>query len=228
MFEKTIKLINIDNFKKIQNCKILLIGIGGVGGYTLECLVRTGFMNITIADYDRIDISNLNRQIIATQENIGEFKTEIAKKRVESINPDCKINIITQKITPENLNNLLDNIDFLIDACDDVNLKISLIKNAIDRNIPVISCLGTGNKTHPELLKIGKLKETQNDPLAKKIRNLLRKQNEKYLKIPVVWSTELPQKTNELGTIPSVPMSAGSMLASYAINKILEEKKQND
>ena len=214
--------ITINNFK---NAKILIVGIGGVGGYALECLVRSGFENITIVDIDIIDKSNLNRQIISLNSNLGINKTEVAKKRSLDINPKATINIINEFVLEDNISVLFKNdYDYIIDACDTITTKILLIKNAYEKNIKIISCLGTGNRFDSTRLGITKLNKTYNDPLAKNLRRILR---EKNLKInpDVVWSSELPVKThnNTPGSIVLVPMQAGNLCASYIINDIRKE-----
>ncbi len=223
VFDRIIRVIGEENFQKLQKLNILLIGVGGVGGYALEALVRSGIENITIIDCDIIETSNLNRQVIATQKNINHAKVKEAKKRAKKINPNCHILILQQKLTGEAVLdfNLL-KFDFILDACDDILVKKSLIIKAKDEHIPVLSCMGTGNRLHPEMLKICKLSQTKNDPLAKKLRNLLKKEHIKYLDTKVVCSLETPIKC-PLGSICSVPMSAGSMMASYVINECLKK-----
>ena len=167
--------ITINNFK---NAKILIVGIGGVGGYALECLVRSGFENITIVDSDIIDKSNLNRQIISLNSNLGINKTEVAKKRSLDINPKATINIINEFVLEDNISVLFKNdYDYIIDACDTITTKILLIKNAYEKNIKIISCLGTGNRFDSTRLGITKLNKTYNDPLAKNLRRILREKN---------------------------------------------------
>lgn len=225
MFERLNRMIEWNEFQKIQQLKVLLIGIGGVGGYTLECFVRSGILNITVCDYDVIEKSNLNRQIISTNLNLGHFKVEEAKKRVLLINPDCNIQVISEPISESNFSEILTKeYDFVVDACDDVGVKKACIISCLEQGIPVISCMGTGNRFHPEKLEIISLERTINDPLAKKIRNQLRKVDQKYLKVPVVSSRELPIHTLKLGTICQVPMAAGSLLASFVINEAIKNK----
>lgn len=225
MFERLNRIIDKSDFEKLQQLNILLIGIGGVGGYALECLVRSGILNITICDYDVIEESNLNRQIIAIKSNIGSLKVEEARKRALLINPNCNIQVVSEKIKEENLGNLLTNgYDFVIDACDDVRVKMACITSCFDQNIPVISCMGTGNRFHPEMLQIMKLQDTANDPLARKMRSELRKVHKRYLNVPVICSIELPVHSSSLGTICQVPMVAGSLLASFVINKTIKNK----
>ncbi|MBR1413893.1 MAG: ThiF family adenylyltransferase [Bacilli bacterium] len=219
-----LKILIGDKIELFNNIKILLIGVGGVGGYVLESLVRSGFQNITIADYDTIDITNLNRQIITNQENIGKKKVVVAKERALSINPSANITIIDDFINKGFFENNNYQFDYIIDACDSVDTKAYLIRYAMDNNIKIISCMGTGNRLNPEKLKISKLSKTYNDPLAKKMRNLFK--NTKYLNVPVVFSEELPIKHNNknIGTVVVVPMTAGALCASFVINDILNKK----
>lgn len=223
MFDRIIKVISMEQFQALQQSNILIIGIGGVGGYALECLVRSGVKNITICDFDVIEESNINRQIIANSNNIGELKANEAFKRMQEINPNSHITIHTEKITTEAIPELISSFDVVIDACDDTIIKAELICYTKDHNIPLISCMGTANRIHPEKLTIQKLSETKNDPLAKKLRNLLRKKGEKYLNTFTVCSSEEPIKTKNLGTICPVPMTAGALLASYTIQYLIQK-----
>lgn len=224
MFDRLIQIIDENNFNKIKNVKVLIVGIGGVGGYALEALVRSGVEDITIVDGDTVSLSNLNRQIIATQNTINKEKIIVAKDRVLEINPNIKINTINKFIDKDNINELFANsFDYIIDACDTITTKVLLIKYALERNIKIISCMGTGNRLEPEKLTITNLNKTNNDPLAKVMRKLLKESNIK-LNIPVVWSNELPIKISSRipGSCVTVPMTAGALLASYIIKDILK------
>lgn len=222
MFERLIRVIGMDSFEKLQNSNILLVGVGGVGGYAFEALVRSGIGHITVIDYDVIEESNINRQIIATLSTIGKMKVDVIKERGLLINSNCDIRTISKKLDSNSITELpLSEYDFIIDACDDTLVKKSLIVGSFNANIPIISCMGTGNRTHPELLKIQKLSNTKNDPLAKKMRSLLSKEDKKYLSAMVLCSEELPIKTDALGTVCPVPMAAGSILASYVIQSLI-------
>lgn len=223
MYDRTLKILNKEIFMKIQNSKILLIGLGGVGGYTLEALVRIGFLYITVVDMDIFDESNLNRQILSTLDTIGEEKVLVAKKRANLINPECQITPIQKKLYKEDITSeFLKDFDYIIDACDSKEVKIELIRKCTSDKKKIISCMGTANRVHPEDLEITRLESTFNDPLAKVLRHELRGEKN-CLKTTVVCSKELPKKQKELGTICPVPMSAGSLLASYVINDILKE-----
>ncbi len=226
MFDRLIGLIGEKELEKIKNIRVLLVGVGGVGGYTLEALVRSGFQNLTIVDGDTIDESNLNRQIIALNDNIGNIKVEEAKKRVLSINSSVNINIIREFLTKDNFDTLLNNnYDYIIDACDDVKVKIELIKFAKLNNIKIITCLGTGKKLNSSLVEVTTLNKTFNDPLAKKLRTELRKENI-GLGIPVVFSKEDAIKTE--GMVASavfVPTVAGIYLANYVFLDIIKSSR---
>lgn len=224
MFERTLKIIDDDLFKTIQKQNIFLIGIGGVGGYALESLIRLGFQSITLVDNDKIEETNLNRQIISHTKNLGKLKTKEAKKRALEINPNIRIKTHSLFLTKENIDAIFDiHYDYIIDACDTITTKILLIKKALENQSKIITCLGTGNRINPCEITITTLNKTYNDPLAKAMRNLLKKEN-LPLNLPVIWSKELPIKTKsrEVGSIALVPAIAGI----YAVYFILEDLKK--
>ena len=220
--DRILKLIDKDAFDKIQNLKVLIVGVGGVGGYALEALVRSGVLNITIIDKDKIEESNLNRQIISLKSNITKSKVEEAKIRALNIRSDANIIAIEKFLTKDNLIDTLNNIkyDHIIDACDNVTVKVELIDYALKNNINIISCVGTGNRFNPEELEITTLNKTYNDPLAKVMRKLLKERHIKD-KVTVCWSKELPLKIDNRtpGSMIFVPASAGILIASYIIRK---------
>lgn len=217
------KIIDEKTLLKIKNKTVLIIGLGGVGGHALEALCRMGVNNIIIVDNDKVDVTNLNRQLLSLNSNIGEYKTKVAKKRVIDINKDCNLIIINKFIDSTNYLELFNyNIDYVIDACDTVSTKILLITECLNRNIKIISCMGTGNKTHPEMLEITDLKDTSYDPLCRVIRN---KFKDEKRKIMVVYSKEKGIKIKDRvpGSTSLVPSVAGILCASYVINDIMEE-----
>ncbi len=222
MFDRTLKVLNEDILNKINKQKILLVGVGGVGGYALESLVRLGFKDITIIDNDIIDISNLNRQLITNMDNIGNKKVLEAKKRALSINKNINIKTYDLFLNKDNINEINNDFDYIIDACDFLTAKVLLIKMALSNNIKIISCMGTGNRINPSKITITNLDKTYNDPLAKKMRNTLKKEGI-TLKIPVVYSSELPLKAKNrtIGSIALVPASAGLNLVYYILNDII-------
>lgn len=221
MFERVIELIGNEKFKVLQSKKVLLIGVGGVGGTALECLVRSGINKITVVDYDVFENSNLNRQIISNNSNIGVSKVIGAKERIKSINPDAQIETINEFLNEDNIA-ILANCDYVIDACDSIKTKISIIKYCSKNNIKMISCMGMGNRLDPTKVLLTKLFKTENDPLAKHIRSILRKENIS-LDINVVSSKELPLKRPIISSMMAVPSTAGIYLATYVINNIIKE-----
>lgn len=222
MFERIINLIGEEKFSKLQNKKVLIVGCGGVGGYALETLVRSGIINIDIIDFDKIDITNLNRQIITSQNNVNNLKVEEAKQRAISINPNININIHDMFLDKDNINYILsNNYDYIIDACDSIDTKIELIKQSIVKNIKLISCMGTAKKIDPTKLSITTLDKTNYDPLAKVMRKKVKDLKLNIKKIKVVSSTEQPIECDSLGSLMMVPATAGILCAKYVIEDII-------
>lgn len=214
-------LIGKENLNKLQNIKIAIVGIGGVGGYVLEGLVRSGVMNITLIDGDKIDPTNLNRQIISTSNNIGELKVNEAAKRVIQINPNVIVNKFSIFLTKENIQDIIgDDFDYVVDACDDVDVKIELIKFCYKNNIKIISSMGTAKKLDGTKFKIDTLNNTKYCPLAKKIRKSLSLEEQKYT--TVVYSEEVKKDINVLGSISYVPAIAGLLICNAIINDIIK------
>ena len=224
MIDRLLKIIPENKIKLIQDLNILIVGLGGVGGYALESLVRTGVRNITIIDSDVIEESNLNRQIISLNSNIGKDKVEVAKNRCQDINPDCNITTYNWFLDKNNINDIdITRYDYIIDACDTITTKVLLIKKAKDNNINIISCMGTGNRLNPEYLTITKLSKTYNDPLSKIMRKLLKEEGIKD--VLVCWSKELPIKTNDRtpGSAVFVPATAGLLISSHIILETIKD-----
>ena len=220
MFDRLIALIGKDRFERLASAKVLIIGLGGVGGYAFEALVRSGIKNITIVDGDVVEESNLNRQIISNNNNIGISKCEAAAKRALEINKDINISIIYKFVTADNFKDLLVNkYDYVIDACDDINVKLLLMKYA--NKYKLISSMGTANKTDPSKFSITTLDKTSGDPLAKILRKKVKEQKIRT-KFKVVSSIEVPTKNKDkiLGTVSYMPGIAGLLCASYVINDI--------
>lgn len=228
MLDRLELLIGKDNIDKIKNTKVLIIGIGGVGGYTLESLVRSGIENITIVDYDKIDVTNLNRQIISLNSNIGNYKVEEAKKRIEDINKKCNVKIIKEKISLDNFDILnIEKYDYVIDACDTVEVKKEIIRRCLKNNIKFISSMGTGFKLDPSKLKIMDVRKTSYDPIAKIIRHMVKEEKLKG-KIMVVSSTEEKKSNSKvIASNAFVPAIAGLMCTSYVINDIVGDKYES-
>ena len=228
MLDRLELLIGKNNIEKIKNTKILLIGIGGVGGYTLESLIRSGIENITIVDYDTIDITNLNRQIISLNNNIGNYKVDEYELRIKNINPNCKIKKIKEKITLSNFNLLeITSYDYVIDACDSIDVKKEIIRKCIENNIKFITCMGTGYKMNPSKLEIMDIRKTSYDPIAKIIRKMVKDEKIKG-KVMCVCSNEKKNVNSKVIASNSfVPATAGLLLTSYVINNIVGEINEN-
>ena len=222
IFDRSIGLLGEENFNLIQDKVIAVFGLGGVGGTALEALARTGFKNLILIDFDKVDPSNLNRQILYTAKDIGRNKVEAAKERILSINAAAKIKTFNGKAQDFDFDQ---KIDFIVDAIDDVEGKLFILKKAQELNIPSIISLGMANRFDPSKVKIAKLNQTQNDPLAKKIRYLAKQEGLDLSKISVVISEELPQKNGEkLYSTMMVPSSAGLSIAKYILECIINTK----
>lgn len=228
IFKRTELLLGKENLEKLRNSHIIIFGVGGVGGYVLEGLVRAGIGSLTIVDFDKIDITNLNRQIITTQENIGESKVKVAKKRAISINPEIKIYEYEEKFFKEK-NDIFfrdKKYDYIVDAIDIVTSKLDLIEIAKKLNIPIISSMGTGNKLNPMMFEIADISKTSVCPLAKIIRQEVKKR--RLGKVKVIYSKEQPkkpksdgrEKEKNIGSISFVPSVVGLIIASEVVRDI--------
>ena len=214
-----------ENIEKIKQKKVFLIGLGGVGGYAFETLVRSGISNITIVDGDTFEESNLNRQVLSLRGTINKNKTDVAEIRAREINESINITKITKVLTKENIKEIdFKNYDYVIDACDTLEIKKEIIRICTKQNIKFITCMGTGNKFHPELLEITTLDKTEYDPIAKILRKMVRDEHINK-KIKVVSSKERPveNKSTTIGSNAFVPGTAGMLLTSYVINDIVGE-----
>jgi len=225
-FSRTELLIGSENVEKIKSLKVVIFGIGGVGGFTCEGLARAGVGYIAIVDNDKVDVTNINRQIIATHDTIGQNKVDVMKERILSINPNAEVTAYNQKIDEKISLEDFSNVDYVVDAVDDLRAKLMIIEWATAKNIPIISAMGTGNKLHPEMLEITDISKTEVCPMAKIIRKELRKKNINKLK--VIYSKEQPIKKagqTIIGSISFVPSVAGLMIAGEIIRNETIDKK---
>lgn len=223
-FSRTEALIGKEGIKKLQKAKVAIFGIGGVGSFVVEGLARSGVGKFILVDKDTIDITNLNRQIIATRKTIGESKVEVAKQRILAINPKAEVEIHQEFFMP-NSKEILDNtVDYIVDAIDTVTAKIELVIRANQQKIPIISCMGTGNKLEANRFQVADIYQTSVCPLAKVMRKELRARGIKDLK--VVFSKEVPIKPKREeqqvpGSISFVPSVAGLIIAGEVIKDII-------
>lgn len=246
-FSRTELLIGKEGIEKLQNAKVAIFGIGGVGSFVVEGLVRAGIGNFILVDDDKVCLTNLNRQLIATRKTVGEPKVEVAKERILEINPNANVEIHQEFFMPDSKEILDDTVDYVIDSIDTVTAKIELILRANKLNIPIISSMGTGNKLDPTRFEVTDIYKTSVCPLAKVMRKELRTRGIKELK--VVYSKEEPIKPDETlgcrtenicppetvrkctsrnqvpGSISFVPSVVGLIIAGEVIKDIIRTSK---
>ncbi|HHY77071.1 MAG TPA: tRNA threonylcarbamoyladenosine dehydratase [Clostridiales bacterium] len=233
IFERTELLIGKEALKKLSKSTVGIFGIGGVGSFAAEALGRCGVGNLVLVDYDRISESNINRQIHATTKTIGKYKVDVMKERLLDINPNINVITFNEKYNEETSERLLAlDYDYIIDAIDMVSSKINLIRKAVEKDIPIISSMGAGNKLDPTKFEVTDIYKTEMCPLAKVLRYELKKHGVKRLK--VVYSKEKPKKTNMKmpdnpgknipGSISFVPPVAGFILASVVVNDLINNE----
>ena len=227
-FSRTEVLIGKERVEKLQNSKVAIFGIGGVGSYVVEGLARAGIGSFILIDKDVVDETNINRQIIATKKTIGIPKVEVARQRILDINPNAKIEIREEFFLPESIDFFDEKIDYVIDCVDTITAKIEIIVRAKKHNIPVISCMGTGNKLDPTKFEVEDIYKTSICPLAKVMRKELKQRGIESLK--VVYSKEEPIKTKIFdeetnkpiaGSISFVPSVAGLIIAGEVVKDII-------
>ena len=253
-FSRTELLIGKEGIEKLHKAKVAIFGIGGVGSFVVEGLVRAGVENFILVDDDKVCLTNLNRQIIATRKTVGKYKVDVAKERILEINPNAKVETIQEFFMPESKEILDKTVDYIVDCVDTVTAKIELVVRANKLNIPIISCMGTGNKLDPTKFEVTDIYKTSICPLAKVMRKELRARGVKNLK--VVYSKEEPIKLDDNlecsckngcicppgtkrkctarnqvpGSISFVPSVAGLIMAGEVIKDIINQEgiKQNN
>ena len=220
-FSRTELIIGKEKLEVLKKAKVAVFGIGGVGSYVVEGLARAGIGNIILVDKDEVSISNINRQIIATHNTVGKPKVEVAKKRILEINPNANVEIYQEFFMPDTEGILDDSIDYIVDAVDTVTAKLELIVRANKLNIPIISCMGTGNKLDPTKFEIADIYKTSVCPLAKVMRKELKGRGIKRLK--VLYSKEETIKTEgNIGSLSFVPSVAGLIISGEVIKDLIK------
>lgn len=230
-FSRTENLIGTEALEKLWQSCVAVFGIGGVGGYVAESLARAGIGKLVLVDRDVVSISNLNRQIIATHSSIGQAKVDVMKARIADINPDCEVEAHQCFYLPENKDAFdFTKYDYVVDAVDTVTAKLQLILQAQEAGVPIISCMGTGNKLNPAMLEVEDIYKTSVCPLAKVMRHELKKRGVKKCK--VVYSKELPHKSGLFdeetgkavpGSMSFVPGAAGLLIASQVVKELINK-----
>lgn len=225
--QRTELLLGQEAMETLMCSHIAVFGLGGVGGFAVEAIARCGIGNIDIIDKDIVDITNLNRQIIATRSTIGQLKTEVMKKRIHDINPNIAVRAFPLFFLPDTKNQFdFTQYDYVIDAVDTVTAKLTLIEESYRHHVPIISSMGAGNKIDPTQFKVADIFQTSVDPLAKVIRRELRKRHINRLK--VVYSTEKPKKIKTdkfekiVGSVSFVPSVVGLIMAGEVIKDLTQ------
>ncbi len=221
IYDRTEIVLGKEKLEILKKSHVVICGIGGVGSYTLEALARIGVGHITVVDKDDVDVTNINRQIIATVDNVGNSKVEVAKKHVSLINPNIKVDSVKEFIDEANIPTYITKeVDYVVDAIDSTESKIALIKYCKEQDIKVISSMGTANKLDPLKLTVTDISKTEMCPLAKIVRKRLKEEG--ITKVKVVYSTEPAIKTNTttLGSVSFVPSVAGLIIASEVVKDL--------
>lgn len=230
-FSRTELLLGKDALEKLKNSRVAVFGVGGVGGYTVEALVRSGIGAIDIIDNDTVSLSNINRQIIATLDTVGLLKVDVCEDRIKSINPDCKVTKYNCFFLPENADQFdFSKYDYVVDAVDTVKAKLAIVEICKEKNVNIISSMGAGNKLDPTRFEVADISKTSVCPLAKVMRCELRKREINHLK--VVYSKEPAVKVNVIddsdevnrrsvpGSVSFVPSVAGLIIAGEVIKDL--------
>ena len=228
-FSRTEMMLGEKALEKLSASRVAVFGLGGVGGYVVEALARTGIGALDLIDNDVVNESNINRQIIATSKTVGKDKVEAALKRVHRISPECSVRTFKTFFMPETADEYdFEGVDYVVDAIDTVKGKLAIIEKAKEKNIPVISCMGTGNKLDPTMFEVADISKTSVCPLAKVMRKECKSRNIKKLK--VVYSKEKPMKSvvsedgrNAPGSVAFVPAVAGLIIAGEVIKDLVKD-----
>jgi len=246
-FSRTELLLGKPAMERLAGCRVAVFGIGGVGGYVCEALARSGVGALDLIDDDKVCLSNINRQIIATNKTVGQYKTDVMKERILDINPDAKVNTYRCFFLPENASDFpFDKYDYVVDAIDTVTAKIELVMQCQNSGVPIISSMGAGNKLDPTKFRVADIYKTQMDPLAKVMRRELKKRGVKKLK--VVYSEEEPvvpdavsaenqvdagtarqgsKRRSTPGSTAFVPSVAGLIIAGEVIKDLINYPDNN-
>ena len=232
-FSRTELLLGPEAMQRLRGARVAIFGIGGVGGYVVEALARSGIGALDLIDHDTVSITNINRQIIATLDTVGQYKVDVARKRIHSIHPDCDVKAFRTFYLPDTADQFdFTQYDYVVDAVDTVTGKLMLIEQAKKCGVPIISSMGAGNKLDPTAFQVADLFETDIDPLAKVMRKECRKRGIDHLK--VVYSKEKPLKPSGPideqterrslpGSVAFVPSAAGLIIAGEVIKDLIRK-----
>ena len=229
LYARTARLLGDEGMERLKRAHVLVFGLGGVGSYIVEALARSGIGALTLVDADVVDVTNINRQLVADISTVGADKVEVAKNRVLAVNPACRVTVKKMLYLPEKSGEFdFSSYDYIADAIDNVSAKISLAVEADRAGTPLIAAMGTGNKLHPEMLEIADISKTSVCPLARVMRTELRKRGINHLK--VIYSKEEPIKGADgeriIGSVAFVPSVAGLMMAGEIVRNIVEKAEE--
>jgi len=236
IFSRTELMLGKERLEILKQKRVMIFGLGGVGSFAAEALARAGIGNLVLVDHDKVDVSNINRQLLALHSTLGKYKVHLMQERVKDINPEAQVKVFKEFYSQENAEDFFnENPDYIVDAIDTVSSKVNLLENAFNRNIPIISSMGAGNRLDPSKLRLADISETTVCPLARTVRKELRKKGIAS-GIDVVFSTEQPIKPaggyskvhgrHIPGSISFVPPVSGFLLASRVVNKLLNVNKE--
>lgn len=238
-YSRTELLIGTEGLEKLKTSTVMVFGVGGVGSHCIDALARSGVGRLILIDNDTVSLTNINRQSIAYHSTIGQYKTKVMQERILDINPEIQVSTYEMFVLPDNLKMVFEEKpDYIIDAIDTVTAKLALVKIAREKDIQIISSMGTGNKLHPELFEITDLSKTSVCPLCKVMRRELKVRGIYHLK--VLYSKEMPihtgsretgedkgQRRSLPGSISFVPPVAGLLIAGEVIRELVRENKKN-
>ena len=223
--DRTKLLVGQEGIEKLEKASVAIIGVGGVGGYVCHMLARAGVGRITIVDFDKVDETNINRQVVANAKTVGKLKTDVMKKQILDINPQCKVTVFANRLDAEFAQKLFEQkFDYIVDAIDSVADKVDLICESIKREIPIVSAMGAGNRKDIPQFKVCDIYKTFNDGLAKVMRKKLREKGVKKLDV-VTCDTpaqKIDKKKNAVGSISYYPAMCGCVLGAFVINQIIK------
>ncbi len=227
-YNRTQNLVGIDGINKLRNSKVAVFGVGGVGGYVAETLARTGVGSLVLVDGDEVNITNVNRQIIALQTNIGCKKTDEMKFRIAQINPDCVVTTMTMRFNQETLENFTFDYDYIADCIDSVKDKKLLIKTANERGIPIVCSMGAGNHIDIPHYELADVFKTSYDPLARLLRKFCAQERIKHLNVVYTKSPAVKTDVPMVSSIAYHPMAMASIITSKIVNDILTKENKGE
>ena len=219
-FTRSIPLIGEDGLARLAACRVTVVGLGGVGGYVVEVLARSGVGALTLIDGDKVEESNLNRQIAALSKDIGRYKAEVLAERVEQINPRCKVNAVCEMLTESNCAALVDGSSYVADAIDSLAAKAALAVYCTGKGLPIVSAMGAGNRAGWCDFRVADIYKTDYDPLAKKFRKMMKERGVR--KLDVCFTQTPPVQTGgTVASMPFAPAACGVRMGAYIVERLL-------